>query len=438
MTNFLFEDAPTDRTRPFGGDETRSNEPWWLELISTGATRYLSLAEGRSLVIGTSYTAEIQVDDRTVSSRHGRLSVSEGRLHYEDLDSRNGSYAGGVKIDRALLSVGSSVVLGRTILTCVEPPSNDESDLATETPLPDLIGDSLAMKRLARRVRKLAQLKAPVLIHGESGSGKELVATSLHRLGPRATRPLVALNMGALPGELADAELFGHERGAFTGADRERKGAFEQARGGTLFLDEIAELSAGAQSMMLRALENGEIRPIGATATRTVDARVVAATWASLGELVERGKFRQDLLHRLAVFTIDVPPLRERRSDIPQLAQYFLARFADEVGEHELGPGATSRLLAYTWPGNVRELRNVLLRACVSAIGGRISSSDVLRAIDGVKCAAPSSYGTLTPTPTPPRAVVRDVLEANRGNVSATARALGIARSTVRARAKVG
>jgi DNA-binding NtrC family response regulator len=416
----------------------QSNEPWWFELISTGATRYLSLAEGRSLVIGTSYTAEIQVDDRTVSSRHGRLTVIEGRLHYEDLDSRNGSYAGGVKIDRAVMSVGSSVVLGRTVLTCVEPPSSDEPELSSESPLPDLIGDSLAMKRLARRARKLAQLKAPVLIHGESGSGKELVATALHRLGPRAGKPLVALNMGALPGELADAELFGHERGAFTGADRERKGAFEQARGGTLFLDEIAELSPGAQAMMLRALENGEIRPIGATSTRTVDARVVAATWASLGELVERGKFRQDLLHRLAVFTIDVPPLRERRGDIPQLAQYFLARFADEVGEHELGPGATSRLLAHSWPGNVRELRNVLLRACVSALGARISSSDVLEAIEGVKCATPSNFGALAPTPTPPRAVVRDVLEANRGNVSATARALGIARSTVRARAKVG
>jgi DNA-binding NtrC family response regulator len=398
VTNFLFEDVPTDRTRPFGSDETRSSEPWWFELISTGATRYLSLAEGRSLVIGTSYAAEIQVDDRTVSSRHGRLTVAEGRLHYEDLDSRNGSYAGGVKIDRAVLSIGSSVVLGRSILTCVEPPSNDESELASEAPLPDLIGDSLAMKRLARRVRKLALLKAPVLIHGESGSGKELVAASLHRLGPRAPKPLVALNMGALPGELAP----------------------------------------GAQAMMLRALENGEIRPIGATSTRTVDARVVAATWASLGELVERGRFRQDLLHRLAVFTIDVPPLRDRRGDIPQLAQHFLARFAEEVGEHELGPGATSRLLAYTWPGNVRELRNVLLRACVSALGPRISSSDVLQAIEGVKCAPGAQIGMLTPTPTPPRAVVRDVLEANQGNVSATARALGIARSTVRARAKVG
>jgi DNA-binding NtrC family response regulator len=289
-------------------------------------------------------------------------------------------------------------------------------------PLPGIVGTSLAMRRVAREVRRVADLKGPVLLRGETGSGKDVLARAIHGLGIRRARPFVPLNVGTLPRELADAELFGHERGAYTGAHGSREGAFVQAHGGTLFLDEIAELSLDLQVKLLRVLEDGEVRPIGGRARRTVDVRVVSATWAPLHRRVAEGLFRQDLYQRLAVFVIDVPPLRERRADLPALAARFLDDFATEVGPRELTSGALAKLAGYGWPGNVRELRNVLYRAAASS-GSRIGGGDIAASLD-----ISSTPERVPLSPEQARAAVA----THGGNVSAAARQLGVARSTLR------
>jgi DNA-binding NtrC family response regulator len=325
-------------------------------------------------------------------------------------------------VESARLGSGSSFVLGRVVMSCAEASRAIAAAEGDVQPLPGVVGGSLAMRRVAREIRRLVDLKGPVLLRGETGSGKDVIARVLHGLGNRRGRPFVPLNVGTLPRELADAELFGHERGAYTGAHGSREGAFVQAHGGTLFLDEIAELSLDLQVKLLRVLEDGEVRPIGGRARRTVDVRVVSATWAPLHRRVAEGLFRQDLYQRLAVFVVDVPPLRERRADIPLLASRFLDDFAAELGPRELGSGALAKLASYGWPGNVRELRNVLYRAAASS-GRRIASGDIAASLEIVTAPERASV-----SPEQARAAV----ESHGGNVSAAARQLGVARSTFR------
>jgi DNA-binding NtrC family response regulator len=402
---------------------------WTIEVVDERGARRLSLSEGESWVLGSGAEAGVQVHDPTVSAAHCRIGVRAGRFWVEDLGSRNGLYASGGRVDRAQFASGGCFVVGRAVIACAPCRGSEEDDAESEEPLEGVIGESLAMRRLARDVRRLAPLRAPVLIRGETGSGKELVAAAVHRCSIRGSRPFVPLNMGALPGELADAELFGHERGAFTGAVTARQGAFEAARGGTLFLDEIAELALPVQAKLLRALEGGEVRTVGSTIARRVDVRVVAATWAPLHDRVAQGSFREDLFHRLAVLTVMVPPLRERRGDILLLARAFLAASAHEVGERSLTPGALSRLAAYEWPGNVRELKNVMLRAAVLASDRAITAELVEQALSVGRPSRESAVVRAIDR----KAQTRALLAAHQGNVSLTARALGVARSTVRA-----
>ena len=403
---------------------------WTLEIIDRAGGRCVTVAEGERTSVGTSPSSRLRVYDPLVSGHHCEVWVTGGRLVVHDVGSRNGLYTGGsARVQEARLHGPGSVVIGRSVLSAT--PFTEEADepVWNEAPLVGMIGESLAMRRLAREVRRLAPLRASVLVLGETGSGKELVAQALHKLGTRASKPFLPLNMGALPGELADAELFGHERGAFTGANAARAGAFEAARGGTLFLDEIAELALPTQAKLLRALENGEIRPLGVSVPRHVDVRVVAATWAPLDERVARGTFREDLFHRLAVLTIALPPLRTRKGDIALLAPAMLAAMERELGACSLLPAALARLTSHAWPGNVRELRNVLMRAAVAARGTPISARHVADAI---------STGS---TPPPPKLAssgarhteARSALVAHGGNVSGAARELGVARSTLRA-----
>jgi psp operon transcriptional activator len=230
----------------------------------------------------------------------------------------------------------------------------------------DFIGQSGAFLDSVERASRAAALNRPVLVIGERGTGKELVAERLHRLSPRWGGPLVIMNCAALPETLIEAELFGHEAGAFTGATKAREGRFEEADGGTLFLDELATLSAGAQERLLRAIEYGEVTRIGSNRSIRVDVRIVAATNEHLPGLVEKGRFRADLLDRLAFEVVTLPPLRVREGDVPVLADHFGRRMASEIG-WERWPGfseeAAAQLAAHDWPGNVRELRNVVERA---------------------------------------------------------------------------
>ncbi len=243
-----------------------------------------------------------------------------------------------------------------------------------------IVGESPAIERLREQVRRIAPSSGRVLITGENGAGKELVALALHALSKRANGPFVKLNCAAIPKDLLESELFGHERGAFTGAVQSKKGRLEMADGGTLFLDEIGDLALEAQAKLLRAIETGELERVGGTRTARVDVRLIAATNKDLSEAVKAGDFREDLYFRLNVLPIVVPPLRERRTDIARLASHFLALFAaaEERPCPKLGDDARQLLEDYHWPGNVRELRNLMERAVVLVDDGTIEAADLL------------------------------------------------------------
>jgi DNA-binding NtrC family response regulator len=242
-----------------------------------------------------------------------------------------------------------------------------------------MIGDSPAMQQLRQTIDKVAKADATVLITGESGTGKELVARALHFSGRRASRSFTPVNCGALVGTLLDSELFGHVRGAFTGADTAKRGLFVAADGGTLFLDEVAELPYELQPKLLRALQDGEVKPVGGMTALRVDARVIAATNRTLEDATRTGAFREDLFYRLAVITIEVPPLRSRPGDIAQLARHFAddAALRAERGRLELTEAAIAYLMAQPWPGNVRELENAIERAVILATGNVLDVADI-------------------------------------------------------------
>ncbi|MBA3465493.1 MAG: sigma-54-dependent Fis family transcriptional regulator [Deltaproteobacteria bacterium] len=252
--------------------------------------------------------------------------------------------------------------------------------------LGEVIGDSALMRQLLQMIERVAASDATVLIVGESGTGKELLARTIHRVGPRAEGPFVAFDCSALAPSLLEAELFGHEKGAFTGASRARRGLFREANGGTIFLDEIGDIDASVQNKLLRVLQEREIKPVGGDRPVAIDVRVVAATNKDLKALVARGQFREDLYWRLAVFPIQVPPLRERKEDIPQLAAHILAKrrgaaksFAGGEVPYptQITAKALQRLAAYKWPGNIRELENVLSRAAILCDGEMIRTHDL-------------------------------------------------------------
>jgi two-component system response regulator PilR (NtrC family) len=315
----------------------------------------------------------------------------------------------------------------------------------------DLIGATEVMRQLRQQIDKLARSQAPVHIHGESGTGKEVVARRIHRRGPRAAGPFVAVNCGAIPTELIESELFGHVKGASTGASRDKLGLFQAAEGGTLFLDEVADLPLSMQVKLLRAIQEKRVRPVGANEEIATDVRLLSATHKDIGQEVAAGRFREDLFFRINVIDLEVPSLRARRDDIPLLAETIVGRIASSHGVSAPGidDEALAALAAYAFPGNVRELENVLERACALCEGESILESDL----------------QLSPAPKPPpaasgeqqgagdkltevagdldaylaeieREVLCEALEAHRWNRTETARALGVSFRSLRYRLK--
>jgi two-component system, NtrC family, nitrogen regulation response regulator GlnG len=252
-------------------------------------------------------------------------------------------------------------------------------DGGSPPPIPELLGRAAAMQQVFRAIGRLSRSSVTVLITGESGTGKELVARALHEHSPRAAKPFIALNTSAIPSELLESELFGHEKGAFTGADSLRRGRFEQADGGTLFLDEIGDMSTPLQTRLLRVLAEGEFYRVGGQTPIRVEVRVIAATHQNLQDRVQRGVFREDLYHRLNVIRIELPPLRARSEDIPELLDHYLHVAAMELGvdPKALAADAKEKLAAHTWPGNVRELVNLCRRLTVLAPGSEIRMEDL-------------------------------------------------------------
>ena len=303
----------------------------------------------------------------------------------------------------------------------------------------EIVGNSGATRALVDKIKKVGTTPARVLITGENGTGKELVARALHRHSPRAKKTFVEVNCAAIPGELIESELFGHMKGSFTGATADRAGKFEQANGGTLFLDEIGDMSLAAQSKVLRVLQDNVITRIGGARPISVDVRVIAATNKNLEAEIAAGRFREDLYYRLNVVPIHVPPLREHREDIPELISYFMAVLSEREGitPRRISEGALERLGSLDWPGNVRELRNAIERLLILASGPEISARDVDR-LAGARTADDTGLGNLTQCRTfeefkdaAERAYLLGKLREFDWNVSETARAVEMPRSNL-------
>jgi len=308
----------------------------------------------------------------------------------------------------------------------------------------EIVGSSKSIKHVIELIEKVAPTPARVLITGENGTGKELVARAIHALSPRAAGPFVEVNCAAIPTELIESELFGHMKGSFTGAFADRAGKFELADGGTLFLDEIGDMSLSAQAKVLRALQEGVISRVGSGKTSPVDVRVIAATNKNLGMEIEEGQFREDLLYRLNVVPIHVPPLRERRSDTPQLVAHFIAELTkDGVPAKVFEPAALERLTAHDWPGNIRELKNAVERLLILATGSTVTQNDVERLVGkgeggrGKGTAGGGDAGWMRAATfeefkqAAERAFLMGKLQEHDWNVSETARSLQMPRSNL-------
>jgi transcriptional regulator with GAF, ATPase, and Fis domain len=345
-----------------------------VEGPDTGLRRALDLAGVR---IGTAQSNELPLRDRTVSRFHCEVRIARNVAHLVDSGSTNGTFVDGVRVRDAELSAGSKVRLGATVLSVSASGERRLVDLSPRHSFGGVLGVSVEMRRLYAILEKIAPTDTTVLIQGETGCGKELVARAIHDASARAQQPFVVVDCGAIAENLIESELFGHVRGAFSGAVSDRRGLFEEADGGTLFLDEIGELPPALQPKLLRVLEGFEVRRVGSNASKRVDVRVVAATNRPLAESVNAGTFREDLYYRIAVVDLLLPPLRARRDDIPLLAQHFFSRYAGE--KENMPEELLSSLGSRAWPGNVRELRNFIERSVSLGFKPTAPTSDLVR-----------------------------------------------------------
>ncbi|MEQ9317927.1 MAG: sigma 54-interacting transcriptional regulator, partial [Polyangiaceae bacterium] len=316
------------------------------------------VVDGEECRVGSHESNDVVLADRNVSRFHCVLSRGGSRWRLADSGSLNGTQVDGVRVRDADLPQPEAVIeVGESRLRVREADSVAEETIPAAPGFGDLVGTSVTMRRMFGLLHRVAQSEANVLIQGESGTGKEAIATEIVRRGPRAERPLLVVDCGAISPSLIESELFGHVRGAFTGAERDRVGAFAEADGGTVLLDEIGELPLEMQPKLLRVLESGHIRRVGENTTKPVDVRVIAATNRRLEREVNHGRFREDLYFRLSVVTVRVPPLRDHLDDVPLLVKLFLRQLdAQHLKKTLFTDEVLSELCRYDWPGNVREL----------------------------------------------------------------------------------
>jgi transcriptional regulator with GAF, ATPase, and Fis domain len=383
----------------------------------------------RALRIGTAPDNDIVLTDRTVSRYHCRVQLEPPGYVLHDLGSTNGTYVDSVRIDLAALGRPARVRVGNTELSIVTATACTAPDSLGRDGFAGMVGRSSKMRELFASIESIAHTDMTVLIEGETGAGKDLVAEGIHKTSSRASGPCVVFDCSAVPPSLIEAELFGHEKGAFTGAVGARPGVFEQADGGTLFLDELGELPKELQPKLLRVMEKREVRRIGSTKTVGVDVRIVAATNRNLLAEVQAGAFRQDLYYRVAAARIAVPPLRERMEDLPLLVSHFLS---EESGTSELSAQVWEALHAYSWPGNVRELRNVV--RCIAVAPDHrlpLSSTPTPReamSFDPVQSHLPLPQARRVANDQFERAYLEDVLLKANGSVTRAAAAANVSR----------
>ncbi len=383
--------------------------------------------------VGKEPTSDVPVDDPFVSARHLRIEPRGARWVLVDLGSTNGTYISGARVSRAELPFGLPVHLGDAEIV-LEPRDAPEPRRAEA--FEGMITGEPAMRQVFELIERVGPSDAAVTILGETGTGKELVARALHARSPRREAPFIPVNCSAIAESLIESELFGHEKGAFSGAERMRKGAFEEADRGTIFLDEIGELPLDLQPKLLRVLELGEVKRVGASRPLQVNVRIVAATHRDLRAQVRAGRFREDLFYRLCVVPITVPPIRRRKGDVRTLAEAFLARAAPRGVSLRWGEEALAKLEGYDWPGNVRQLKNVVQRALLfrgeglSVPAGAITFEDTrLSMSDGVD--ADTIYARGLTLDEIEREAIRLSLRRNHGKRAAVVKELRIAKSTV-------
>jgi DNA-binding NtrC family response regulator len=323
------------------------------------AGKRVTVGEDR-IVVGTAPNCDLVLTDPRVSRRHLALAIVGGRLQLDDLDSTNGTFVSGLRVKGVTLAGGESIQLGRTVLEVGAQRLETAESRLHRTSFGRIVGASAAMQKVYRLAERVAATDISVLLEGETGTGKEQLAEAIHEASARARGPFVVFDCTTVAPNLMEATLFGHEKGAFTGAVAERRGVFEQAHGGTLFLDEIGDLDPALQPKLLRALQRKEIQRIGGTKWLSFDVRILAATRRDLDKEVQAGRFRDDLYYRLAVASIELPPLRDREGDVVRIAQAVWGGLGGGAGPF---PDASlARYESYAWPGNVRELVNVVTR----------------------------------------------------------------------------
>jgi DNA-binding NtrC family response regulator len=431
---FDFAGAATRRL-----DADDAERPRWLVLVGAPGTRVVELVPGSVVRIGRAVELDLVIADTSVSRQHAQVHVG-ATIEIEDLGSANGVLVGERRLapnERVALTPGNVIRIGSALVLVqggAQPVGVEVEKDRAELPLPASPERDPAMVRLYETAQRVARTPIAVLVLGETGVGKELVAAAVHEHSPRARAPFVTLNCAALSPQLLESELFGHERGAFTGADRAKPGLLESAHGGTVFLDEIGEMALDLQAKVLRVIEDRRVRRVGATNDRAIDVRFVSATHRNLEAAIAGGSFRRDLYYRLKGVVLEIPPLRARKSEIRMLAETFLASAAPDRAL-VLSQAALDALLAHDWPGNVRELRQAMEHAAALSASDRIEPadlpSDVVGAREAPSHAASSAAGLRDDLAALERQRIVDALAACNGNQTRAAEMLGMPRRTL-------
>jgi two-component system response regulator AtoC len=420
-----------------GGQPPSGHNRVYLVVREGERTRVVDIDDGADVVFGRSSAVTVRLDDGKASREHARFVRRGESVELTDLESRNGTQLNGEMLKGGqarrvrsgdLVHIGKVEILVAETAGVIAEPVTESADQVPK--LSSVIVGDPAMVRVFELVRKVAAAPTTVLILGETGVGKEVIAEQIHRQSPRAAGPFVRLNCGSLPETLLESELFGHEKGAFTGADKRKLGFIETAHGGTLFLDEIGELALGMQTRLLRVLENHRFTRVGGREEIVADLRIVAATNRNLEDDAKAGRFRQDLYFRLSAFVVRVPPLRERAAELELLAELFARQFARRMSRPPpaIDAPAMQLLRRYGWPGNVRELRNAVEHAVVVAEGGVIGVDALPDAVRNA-AAGPAPSGPMREQLAElERRNIQEALDAEGGNQTRAAKRLGISR----------